>query len=146
MKWKNKKTVHFRKSHHSRTLDQPEEPRKKKNHGKWNLTIRGSLITTIHRPANCTMATKVQTSFSPNVQWLRKLQTISHEIWISREFGRRRWCGTSQIFHHCLRRSSSKLVLTATTALGLQLGRPKDKIHASISDVPWHNSWVIRPV
>jgi hypothetical protein len=26
------------------------------------------------------------------------------------------------------------------------VGRPQDKIHASISDVPWHNSWVIRHV
>jgi hypothetical protein len=34
---------------------------------KQNLTVRGSLITIIHRPANCTMATKVQTSFSPEV-------------------------------------------------------------------------------
>jgi hypothetical protein len=28
----------------------------------------------------------------------------------------------------------------------MQLGRPQNKIHASISDVPWHNSWVIRSV
>jgi hypothetical protein len=37
-------------------------------------------------------------------------------------------------------------VFSATTALSLQLGRPQDKIHASILDVPWHNNWVIRPV
>jgi hypothetical protein len=30
----------------------------------------------------------------------------------------------------------SELVFSATTALSLQLGRPQDKVHASISDVP----------
>jgi hypothetical protein len=106
----------------------------------------GFWVTTIYRAANRTMATKVQISFPSKVQWLRKLQAISHEIWISCEFGRTRWCCTSQIFHHCLRRSSSELVFSATTTFSLQLGRPQEKIHASISDVPWHNSCVIRPV
>jgi hypothetical protein len=94
--------------------------------------------------ANCTIATEVQTSFSPEVQWLRKLQAISHEIWISREFGWRRWCCTSQIFHHCLRRSSSELVFLATTTFNMQLVWPQNKIHASISDVSWHKSRVVR--
>jgi hypothetical protein len=29
MKWNNKKTVHYGKNHHTRTLDQPEEPQEK---------------------------------------------------------------------------------------------------------------------
>jgi hypothetical protein len=123
-----------------------KNPERKFFHGKWNLTFCRSWITTIHRTANCTVATEVQTSFSPKVQRLQKLQIISHEIWISHEFGRRRWRCTSQIFHHCVWRSYSELVFFATTALSLQLGRPQNKIHASISDVSWHNSWVIRSV
>jgi FtsZ-binding cell division protein ZapB len=50
-----------------RTLDQTEEPRKKIFREYWNLTVRGSKITTIHRAANCTVATEVQNSFSPEV-------------------------------------------------------------------------------
>jgi hypothetical protein len=32
------------------------------------------------------------------------------------------------------------LVFFAATTFSLQLGRPQDKIHASVSDVPWHNN------
>jgi phage tail sheath gpL-like len=38
--------------------------------GQWNLAIRGSRIATFTRIANDTMVTKVQTSFSPEIQWV----------------------------------------------------------------------------
>jgi hypothetical protein len=36
------------------------------------------------------------------------------------------------------------LVFSVETVFSMQLGRPQEKIHASVSDVPWHNSQVIR--
>jgi hypothetical protein len=42
MKWKNKKTVHFGKNHHSTTLDQTKEPRKK--NFSWEMEFHSSWI------------------------------------------------------------------------------------------------------
>jgi hypothetical protein len=44
-----------------------KSPERKFLRGKWNLTVCRFWITTIHRAANCTMATEIQAGFSPEI-------------------------------------------------------------------------------
>jgi hypothetical protein len=44
-----------------------KNPERKFLHGKWNLTVHRFWITTIHRAANCTMATEIQAGLSPEI-------------------------------------------------------------------------------
>jgi hypothetical protein len=73
-------------------------------------------------------------------------ETLDSSSWGTNWPSRRRWCCAGQILPHCPWRSSSEMVLSATTTLSLQLGRSQDEIHAGILDISWNNSRVIRPV
>jgi hypothetical protein len=73
MKWRNKKNVHSGAIRHIRALASEKEPRERIC---WQATeFHSSQIKNHHflLGANCTMASEVQTSLSPEVQWAWKL-------------------------------------------------------------------------